>query len=148
MALRKKTAGAMRRVGSAYVWLIAGDWQEVRENASKLRERFRVLQNRRYRDEDFDEAVARLMLSKERLRQRHDQLVGLAMLYGTITLIALLFVCAAPLSEHPINHVLMSLGVMVVAGSKFLSARFRVAQIRAGQLFGFKEWLFSTGARR
>lgn len=148
MAFGKKAVGIVRRVGSAYVWSIAGDWREVRENAGRLRERLRALRNRRYRDEDFDEAVDRLGLSKERLRQRHDQLSGLAMLYGTITLIALGFVCAAPLSEHPINHALMSIGVAVVAGSKFLSARFRVAQIRAGQLFGFKEWLFGTGGWR
>lgn len=136
-----RVQGITRRVGRAYVWSVAGDWREVRDNAGRLRDRLRDLRNRRYRDEDFDEAVARLGLSKERLRQRHDQLFGLAMLYGTIALIALAFVCAAPFSEYPINHALMSTGVAVVAGSKFLSARFRVAQIRAGQLFGVGEWL-------
>lgn len=140
--------GVVRRVGSLYVWSIAGDWKEVRENAGRLRERFRALRNRRYRDEDFDEAVARLGLSRETLRHRHDQLAGLSMLYATITAIALVFAIAAPFSEHPINHALMSIGVATVAGSKFLAARFRVAQIRAGELFGFREWLFGKTGQR
>jgi len=148
MAFRKKAMGVVRRVGSAYVWSIAGDWHEVRENASRLRERLRSLRNGKYREEDFDGAVARLGLSKETLRQRHDLLVGLSMLYATITVIALAFAVAAPFSGHPINHALMSIGAAVVAGSKFLAARFRVAQIRAGELFGFKQWLFGKAGQR
>lgn len=145
---RRRVMGLVRRVGAAYVWSIAGDWREVRENAGRLRERFRALRSRRYRNEDFSTAVARLGLSKERLRRRHGQLYGLSVLYALIMAIALAFVCAAPFSEHPFNHALMSIGVAIVAGSKFLAARFRAAQIRAGRLFGFKEWLFGTGEGR
>lgn len=147
MAFGKKAIGVVRRVGSAYVWSIAGDWKEVRENAGRLRDRLHGLRNREYREESFDDAVERLGLTQERLRQRHDQLFGLSMIYGLIALIAVGFLCVTPLSEHPFNHALMSLSVLIVAGTKFLAARFRVAQLRAGRLFGFKVWLFGQVPR-
>lgn len=141
MAFGKKAMGVARRVGSVYVWSIAGDWREVRENAGRLRERLHGLRNRKYREESFDCAVERLGLTKEQLRQRQDQLFGLSVIYGLIVVIAVVFLCVAPLSAHPVNHALMSLGVIIVAGTKFLAARFRVAQIHSRRLLGFKEWL-------
>lgn len=142
MSFRGKAIGAVRRVGSIYAWSVLGDWREVRENATRLRDRLQAMRNRRYRDEQFDDAVARLGLSDEKLNRRRGQLSGLSVLYGSIVIVALLFLCATPLSDHPINHAVMSIGVMIVAGSKFLAAKFRVAQIDAGRLFGFNEWLF------
>lgn len=142
MTFRQKAAGVLRRVGGAYVWSVAGDWREVRENAGRLSERLKGLRNRQYRSERFAEAVERLGLTEAALRKRQDQLSGLAVLYEVIAGLALLFIMAAPFSEHPINHALMSIGVAGVAGAKFLAARFRVAQIRARELFGFKDWLF------
>ncbi len=139
--MKTSEKGIVRRVGRAYVWSITGDWREVRENAGRLRDRLRALRNRRYRDEDFDEAVDRLGLSKESLRQRHDELTSLSVLYAVIVVIGLGFLAAAPQSEHPINHALMSIGVVIIAGSKCLVARFRVAQIKAQRFFGFGEWL-------
>ena len=137
---RKK--GIIRRAGSAYAWSIAGDWREVRENFGKLRARLAELRNAQYLDESFNEAVDRLGLTQAQLHQRHDQLFGLSVIYGLIVMVAFGFLCATTYSPHPINHALMSSGVIIVAGSKFITARFRVAQIRAGRLFGFKEWLF------
>lgn len=142
---RKK--GIIRRAGSAYVWSIAGDWQEVKENAGRLRARLAALRNFKYRDESFGDAVSRLGLTKEQLHRRHDQLFGLSIVYGLIVIVALGFLCATPYSPHPINHALMSVGVTVLAGSKFITARFRVAQIRYGRLFGFKEWLLGGVAK-
>lgn len=137
-----RTRTAIRRVGKAYVWSVAGDWSEVRENASRVGQRLRGLLGRKYRDESFADAVDRLGLSQESLRQRHDQLAGLSIVYGVIVVVALGFFGVTPLSDHPFSHALMSLGTAILAGTKFLAARFRVAQIRAGQLFGFWEWLF------
>lgn len=142
---RKK--GIFRRAGSAYAWSIAGDWQEVKENAGRLRSRLAELRNSKYREESFGDAVSRLMLTKEQLHHRHDQLFGLLVIYGLIVIVALGFLCATPYSPHPINHALMSVGVMILAGSKFITARFRVAQIRSGRLFGFKEWLLEGIAK-
>jgi hypothetical protein len=137
----EKKPGIIRRVGSVYVWSIVGDWSEVRDNARRVRERFDQLRSRRYRKENFADAVARLGLTNECLCARHDQLSSLSVIYGLIVLVAFGSLCAAPWSEHPINHALMSIGVALVAGSKFLASRFRAAQIRAGKLFGFKDWL-------
>lgn len=147
MAIGQKVKGAARRVGKAYIWSVAGDWREVRENFSRLRARLDELRNPKYRNESFDDAVSRLGLTKAELHRRHDQLLGLSAIYGLIVLVAIGFLCLAPYSSHPINHALMSLGVIIVAGSKFLASRFRVAQIRAGQLFGFKEWLLGKTDR-
>ncbi len=145
----QRTRTAIRRVGKAYVWSVAGDWSEVRENAERVRQRLRGMLRRRYRRESFAEAVDRLGLTNEALRQRHDQLAGLSVVYGLIAVVALGFFAATPLSDHPFSHALMSLGTVVLAGTKLLAARFRVAQIRAGQLFGFWEWLFGrTGAEK
>lgn len=142
---RKK--GIFRRAGSAYAWSIAGDWQEVKENAGRLRARLAALRNYKYREESFGDAVSRLRLTKEQLHRRHDQLFGLSVIYGLIVIVALGFLCATSYSPHPINHALMSVGVMILAGSKFITARFRVAQIRSGRLFGFKEWLLGGIAK-
>ena len=137
--------GAARRVGKAYVWSIAGDWREVRENFGKLRARLAELRNSRYLDESFAEAVDRLGLTRAQLHQRHDQLFGLSVIYGLIVLVAFGFLCATTYSPHPINHALMSIGVALVAGSKFLATRFRIAQIKSQRFFGFGEWLRGAG---
>lgn len=143
----QKTKTAIRRVGKAYVWSVTGDWSEVRENAERVHQRLRGLLHRKHRRESFAEAVDRLELTNEMLRQRHDQLAGLSVVYGLIVVTALGFFAASPLSDHPFSHALMSLGAVVLAGTKLLAARFRVAQIRAGQLFGFWEWLFGRTSK-
>lgn len=139
--------GIFRRAVSAYAWSIAGDWREVNGNAKRLRARLAALRNFKYREESFDDAVNRLGLTKAELHRRHDQLLGLSAIYGLIVLVAIGFFCIAPYSTHPVNHALMSLGVIIVAGSKFLASRFRVAQIRSRWLFGFKEWLLGGIAK-
>jgi hypothetical protein len=133
--------GIVRRVGRIYAWSILGTWREVRENASRLGQRLRELRDYRHRFETFTDAVDRCGLTTERLVKRHDELTSLAVLYAVIVIISLGFLAAAPQSEHPINHALMSIGVMLVAGSKFLVTRFRIAQIKAKRFFGFGEWL-------
>lgn len=144
----ERTKTAVRYVGRAYIWSVAGDWSEVRENAGRVRQRLRSLVGRKYRKESFSDAVDRLELTNEILRQRHNQLAGLSIVYGLIIIVALGFLCVTPLSDHPFNHALMSLGTIILAGTKFLAARFRVAQIRAGQLFGFWGWLFGQAGSK
>jgi hypothetical protein len=147
MAFLRKTGAAVRRVGTAYVWSITGDWREVRENAERVSNRLQGMWRRKYREESFTEAVERLQLTDECLKQRHRQLANLSILYALIVVVALFFLSATPLSDHPFNHALMSVSAIIVASTKFMAARFRVAQIRAGQLFGFKEWIFGKGRR-
>lgn len=141
MAFRR-TRTAIARLSKAYVWSVAGDWSEVRENVGHVQQRLRALLGGKYRTESFEDAVDRLGLTNETLKRRHDQLAGLSIIYGIIVIVALLFLAATPISDHPFNHALMSLGTAILAGTKFLSARFRVSQIRAGDLFGFWQWLF------
>jgi len=136
-----KEIGIVRRVGRMYAWSILGTWREVRENASRLGQRLRQLREGPRRYETFTDAIDRFGLTTERLVRRHDELTSLSVLYAVIVVIGLGFLVAAPQSEHPINHALMSIGVMLVAGSKLLAARFRIAQIKAQRFFGFWEWL-------
>ncbi len=137
----EKEKGIVRRVGRMYAWSIIGSWREVRENASRLGQRLRELRAGPRRHETFTDAVDRFGLTTERLVRRHDELTSLSVLYAVIVVIGLGFLAAAPQSEHPINHALMSIGVMLVAGSKLLTARFRIAQIKAQRFFGFWDWL-------
>lgn len=139
--MKKAEAGMVRQVGRAYAWSILGNWREVRENASRLQERLRQLRDGQPRRETFTDAVDRFGLTKERLLKRHDELTSLSVLYGVISVLGLAFLLGASYSEHPINHALMSSGVVLVAGSKFLATRFRIAQIKAQRFFGFGEYL-------
>jgi len=137
-----KIVGITKRVGKAYAWSITGDLKEVRENASRVKERLHGLLNRKYANETFEEALERHQVTDKHLKQRYDTLAGLSVLYGAIVLVALVSLAASYFSPRPINHALMSLGVVVVASTKFLSARFRVAQIRERKLFSFKSWSY------
>lgn len=143
-----RTARAAKRVGGFYLWTVTGSLQERKDDINRIKDGVNSILNRRYRNETFEEAVERKGLSEKDLAQRADSIAALAFLYGLITLISILFLLATPLSPSPINHALMSAGVSFVAGSKFLAARFRVAQIRSRSFFDFKEWLCGRkGAR-
>ncbi len=141
MGVGKKIVGAAKRVTTAYVWSITGDWRNVREQATQMRERLHLLRDRKYRIEQFDHAVARQGLDRQFIAHRYQQLTGMAALYGLIAVVAIAFLVAAPWSEHPFSHACLSLGVAGLAGSKYLVARFRADQIHAGELFGFWQWL-------
>jgi len=143
--MKKTETGIVRRVGRAYAWSILGNWREVRENASRLQERLRQLREGRSRYETYTDAVERFGLTKAHLLKRHEELSSLSVLYGVIAGIGIAFMLGAPYSEHPINHALMSIGVALVAGSKFLATRFRIAQIKSQRFFGFGEWLRGAG---
>lgn len=141
MSGNEQDTGIVRRVGRLYAWSILGTWREVRDNATRLQQRLRQLRDGPRRHETFTDAVDRFGLTTERLVKRHNELTSLSVLYAVIVVIGLGFLAAAPQSEHPINHVLMSIGAIVVAGSKFLVTRFRIAQIKAQRFFGFGDWL-------
>lgn len=95
-----------------------------------------------YRVETFQDAVERLALTDKDLAERYSELSGMAFLYGFVTLIALVFFMLTPLSAHPFNNFLMSLGVAWMSGAKWVTTRFRMAQIRSRELFGFWDWFF------
>lgn len=137
-----RTARAAKRVGGFYLWTVAGDLQERKDDFKRIKDGVNNILNRSYRNESFEDAVARKGLTEKDLVERANSIAALGFLYGLITVIAFLFLLATPLSAHPINHALMSVGVSFVAGSKFLASRFRVAQIRARSFFDFKEWLY------
>lgn len=144
-----KVVGVTKRVGKAYVWSITGDLKEVRENAQRLRDRIHGLMHRKYAQESFEDAVERFGISAQDLKKRHDMLSALSLLYGAIFIVALISLGASFFSPHPVNHALMSVGVMLIAGTKFLAARFRLDQIRQRKLFSFKGWFYQMiGASR
>ena len=137
-----RSARAAKRVGAFYIWTVTGNLDDLKANTKNIKEGVKGILNRRYRRESFDDAVRRLKLSENDLNARVDHLSALAFLFGLITLIALIFVVVTPLSHSPVNHALMSIGVMVVAGAKLLTTRFRIAQIKNRKFFEFKDWLF------
>lgn len=136
-----RSARVAKRVGGFYAWTVTGDLQERKEDFKRIKARLDGILNRRFRHESFDEAVARLGLSDEDLKKRADYLASLGFLFGLISALALLFLAATPLSPSPLNHALMSSGVVFVAGTKYLAIRFRVAQIRKRAFFEFKDWV-------
>ncbi len=141
MSLLGKVAGGAKKVGRFYVWTITGDLNELKENTKSIKDRFSGILHREYRNETFEQAVERLRVTDRDLAERLSHLSGIAFLYGLVAAIAFLFFLATPLSVNPLNHGMMSFGVGFMSGAKFLTTRFRMAQIRARELFGFKEWL-------
>ena len=137
----RATGRAVKAVGRAYVWSITGNWDERKQEMARLRAGIARLLNGKYRVETFDEAVARRGVSEADLQRQARELSALGMLYGMVSLLAVLFACGAGLTPHPWNHLVTAAGVFVVAFSKFLGTRFRVAQIERRQLFSFKDWL-------
>lgn len=148
MAEVNNKGGALRKAGQAtawlgrkWVWTVTGDWREARQNAKRIYDLLKSLTGRRYREESFSEAVSRLRLSDEDLKARSRYLHALSILFGLMAVVAGFFLALVPWSPSPINHALMSLGVFALSATRFLVARFRVAQIRERRLFDFKSWL-------
>jgi len=147
MAESKKTsiggriAGGAKRAAKAYAWSLTGDLDGIKNLGKRMKQRREQLKARTYRTETFAEAVSRMKLSDAALAKRAEYLASLAFLYGLIVVVALLFLLVSPWTAHPFNQGLLSIGVIALAMTRFLSARFRVAQIRQRALFGFKEWL-------
>jgi hypothetical protein len=141
-----RTGRGVKWLGRAYFWTVAGNLKEVRENTKRIKDGVKGLLNRKYRHETFDEAVARLRLPQRALDDRANRLAAMAFLYGLIASIALLFLVLTPWVGPSlwakINHAAMSFGVCFVAAAKFITTRFRVAQIRRRKFFEFKDWLF------
>ena len=140
--------GALRRVGRGvawigkkWVWTAIGDWSEVKQNAKRICQQLKSLTGRQYRQESFTQAVERLNLNDAALAARARYLHALSILFGLMTIVAGIFLVMTPWSPNPINHFLVSLGVLTLSGSRFLVTRFRVAQIHHKKLFGFKSWL-------
>jgi len=140
-----RSANAVKRAGRAYAWTVTGDLGELKENTKRIKDGVKGILHRKYRNESFDEAVARLRLPRKALEERANQLAAMAFLYGLIAAIALLFLSATPLVGHVwwdrLNHAAMSFGVFFVAVAKCVTTRFRAAQIRQRKFFEFKEWL-------
>ncbi len=146
--LFSRAAKTARHIGSFYIWTVAGNFKELRDNTKRIKDGFKGILNRHYRHESFEDVVQRLNLSEDDLNQRADFLAALAFLFGLIAVIAFFFLLATPLSPSPINHAMMSFGVAFVAGAKYVTTRFRVAQIRARNFFDFSAWFTrNTGAR-
>lgn len=144
----KNKGGVLRKVGRAtawvgkkWVWTVTGDWREARQNAKRIYSLLKSLTGRTYREESFSEAVTRLRLSEEDLDARCRHLHALSVLFGLMAIVAGVFLALVPWSPSPINHGLMSFGVLALSVSRYLVTRFRVAQIRERKLFGFKSWL-------
>jgi hypothetical protein len=142
-----RTGRGVKKVARAYVWTITGDLKERKEDFRRIKDGLDRILNRRYRHESFEDAIARAKVTDSDLAKRADFLSAMAFLYGLVSAISLLFLLATKFSPNPINHALMSTGVALVSGSRYLAVRFRVAQIRARELFSFKEWILGQKGR-
>ncbi|MDP1977831.1 MAG: hypothetical protein WA071_25370 [Undibacterium umbellatum] len=93
------------------------------------------------REESFNEA-------RERLGWTEDDIAGFleyrkkeTTIYALLTAVAFLFACGAPYSENPWSHLVTSLAVMLMIGTRWLVAHFRLTQVRHRALFSFAEYL-------
>ncbi|MCH8621295.1 hypothetical protein [Undibacterium sp. TS12] len=93
------------------------------------------------REESFTEA-------QERLGWTEDDIAGFeayrkkeTVIYAVLTAVAFLFACSAPYSQNPLSHFVTSLAVMLMIGTRWLVAHFRLTQIRQRALFSFAEYL-------
>ncbi len=153
--------GLMTKVGKGAGWVgrswaysigltsLAGSFARIGRSMSAAVRAGAGVSKKQYRVETFQAAVERLALTDNDLAERFSQLSGISFLYGLVTVIALVFFLLTPLSQHPINNFMMSLGVAWMSGAKFVTTRFRMAQIRSHELFGFGDWFFGrTGGKK
>jgi uncharacterized membrane protein (DUF485 family) len=121
----------LKFVGRAYVWSIAGNFDEMKQNIKRIGKRLDQLKNHQYRQESFEEAIRRHGLSEENLKKKAEFLSAISSLYGLVAIISFMFLLFSYWYAHPYNHAVMSFGVLLIGSIRYLTIRFRIAQIRA-----------------
>lgn len=98
-----------------------------------------------YRHETFQEAVDRLGLDEAHLVRQGRAFNVRAHSWMAALLLATAWLAGAAWSDAPLLHVILCLGVMILAFSKAITWRFRACQIRDAELYGFGPWFLSPG---
>lgn len=93
------------------------------------------------REESFNEAQVRLNWTESDIEGFMSYRKKEVTIYALLTAVAFLFACGAPYSENPLTHLVTSLAVMLMIGTRWLVAHFRLTQLRHRALFSFAEYL-------
>ncbi|MFZ6639501.1 hypothetical protein ACO0LL_07130 [Undibacterium sp. TC4M20W] len=93
------------------------------------------------REESFNEAQERLGWSEGDIAEFLAYRKKETTIYALLTAVAFLFACGSPYSQNPLTHLVTSLAVMLMIGTRWLVAHFRLTQIRHRALFSFAEYL-------
>ncbi len=93
------------------------------------------------REESFAEAAERLEWSEDDIAGFLSYRKKEVAIYAVLTGVAFLFACASPYSDSPISHLITSLAVMLMIGTRLLVAHFRLTQVRRRALYSFAEYL-------
>ena len=148
----KRAGGAVRWVGRAAAYSIIGDRkafvEERRRNFGLIRGFIDQLRSRRARRETFAEAMQRQQISEGDLISIEASLVKQARWYVAAMAIVLAVFCLLPWVRSPISHITLCVSLGGYCGVILMRVRFRLAQVRARELFPLSTWLrrFWTGA--
>ncbi len=93
------------------------------------------------REESFEQAKQRLDWSENDIEDFVAYRRRESYIYAGLTAIAFLFACGSPYSSSPMAHLITSLAVMLMVGSRLLVAHFRLTQLRHRALYSFREYL-------
>lgn len=154
---QQKKRGIARRavVGVGKAWSYSlGITSAVREAVrigGKVADGYRFVRNKladgphNYRHETFAEAVERLGLDEAHLIRQAKAFNLRGYSWLAALLLATAWLAGAAWSDAPVAHVILCLGVMILAFSKAITFRFRACQIRDNALYSFGPWFFSPG---
>ena len=98
-----------------------------------------------YRQESFKEAVQRLGLDEARLVRQARAFNMRAHSWFASLILATCWLAYISLSDAPIQHFILCVGLMFMTFAKSITWRFRFCQIRDQELYSFTTWLFSLG---
>jgi uncharacterized membrane protein len=149
--VNNKDTGAMKpKRGLWYLYRksLLGDVSVISDSVKRTRERLAALagqQRKEVRHETFADAVMRLCLTDDRLQRRQQEFEFTAAVWFALCAVAFVFLVLSIVSAHPVSQAALSIGVMALAASHAIKARFRAAQVRQRELFGFTAWLFGRG---
>ncbi len=93
------------------------------------------------REESFAEAQERLGWTEEDIAGFLAYRKKETFVYVVLTAVAFLFACSASYSENPMSHFVTSMAVMLMVGTRWLVAHFRLTQVRDRALYSFSEYL-------
>ncbi|MBR8029899.1 hypothetical protein KDX27_39055 [Burkholderia cenocepacia] len=137
-----------RGLWQLYRTSLLGDVSVISDSVKRTRERLAALagqQREEMKHETFADAVARLHLTDDRLQRKHQEFEFTAAVWFALCAVSFVFLLLSVVSAHPISQAALSIGVMALAASHAIKARFRAAQVRQRELFGFTAWLFGRG---
>lgn len=98
-----------------------------------------------YRNETFQDAVNRLGLDDAHLVRQARAFNTRAFAWLASMLLATAWLAGAAWSDAPLAHAVLCLGAIFITFAKAITARFRYAQIRDQELYGFGPYIGNPG---